>query len=276
MDSHPPHSDPAILQPDLALRGGLKGRLAGDFCVLQGMVEALTRYLEKEAPEPVRATALEALQEMTCRLYRLERLSGNAADLALGAALRGLRALQPMDLAASLREICACSNEELASCGATLRMSLCDRTTAGELWLEGDDSLVDGIAANLMSNALVAGARQIEWTCTDDRCLLYRDDGPGLPGSVADLLHGKVPEGGIPAVGGTGLLLVREYAAALGWTLEVGEQSGGLALTFTLPRHVPDPSGLLLADDSHARQSRRAALRQRLHRDLCALDRPRP
>lgn len=29
------------------LRGGLKGRLAEDFCVLQGTVDALTRYLEQ-------------------------------------------------------------------------------------------------------------------------------------------------------------------------------------------------------------------------------------
>lgn len=270
MDSRPPRPDPAT-QPDLALRGGLKGRLAGDFCVLQGMVEALTRYLEKEAPEPVRATGLEALDEMARRLRRLERLSANAADLALGAALRGLHVSQPMDLAACLREVCDCSNEELSACGAALRMSLCDQTMTGDLWLEGDVALVGGIAANLMSNALVAGAGRIKWTCTDDRRLLYRDDGPGLPGAAADLLRGKVPEGVVPAVGGTGLLLVREYAAALGWTLEVGEQSGGLALTFILPQHVPDPSGLLLSDDSHARQCRSCALRQLFRRELAVL-----
>lgn len=271
MDSHPPHPDPAI-QPDIALRGGLKGRLAGDFCVLQGMVEALTRYLEKEAPEPVRATSLEALQEMRHRLRRLERLSGNAADLALGSALRGLRASRPMELIASLQEICACSNEELAACGAALRLSFCDQTRDRALWLEGDVALVDGIAANLMSNALVAGARQIRWICTDDRRLLYRDDGPGLPDAAAALLSGRMPEGGIPAVGGTGLLLVREYAAALGWQLAVERSAEGAALTFSLPDHSPDPSSLLLADDTHARQCRESALRQLLRRELSVLD----
>lgn len=270
MESLPPLRAEPAMQPDPSLRGGLKGRLASDFCVVQGMVDALTRYLEKEAPEPVRTTGLEALMEVERRLRRLYRLSDNAADLALGSALRTLRAPQPVELIACLAEICDCSNEELAACGAPLRLELETGATREPVWVEADTALIDGIAANLMSNALLAGAGHIQWSCTADRRLQYRDDGPGLPASARDLLCGRIPEGGVPALGGTGLLLVREYAAVLGWGLDVG-QGAGTSLAFSLPPYAPDPSHLLLADDSQVRLSRQNALRQRLRRELSVL-----
>lgn len=252
------------------LRGGLKGRLAEDFCVLQGTVDALTRYLEQQAPEPVRSTGLDALQEMSRRIQRLERLADNAADLALGAQLRQLRPALPLELVGHLRELCACAQEELAACGHTVRLTV--RTQAPEgLWLEADDALVNSLMANLLSNSVRAGADMVELTCTADRRLVYRDNGPGPDPAVQSLLTEGTLTADLLNHGATGLLLVREYAAALGWTPErTAEKMAGFCLTFALPQHCPDPSRLVLADDAGTRAHARELCRYRLRREFAA------
>lgn len=253
------------------LRGGLKGRLAEDFCVLQGTVDALNRYLEQQAPEPLRTTGVKALQEMSLRILRLERLADNAADLALGSQLRQLRAPLPLELAGQLRELCLCAQEELAACGHPVRIRLTDET-GNNLWLEADDGLVNSLFANLLSNSARAGANEVELTCTADRCLLYHDNGPGMgPDALAVLSEGTVTADLLNR-GATGLLLVREYAAALGWTPEVPrEPADGFSLRFVLPQHVPDPSRLVLADDAKGREHAAALCRHRLRREFAAV-----
>nr|WP_317402252.1 HAMP domain-containing sensor histidine kinase [uncultured Gemmiger sp.] len=253
------------------LRGGLKGRLAEDFCVLQGTVDALTRYLEQQAPEPVRSTGLDTLQEMSRRIRRLERLADNAADLALGSQLRRLRAPLPLELTGHLQSFCACAQEELAACGHPARVQLQDETADG-LWLEADDALVNSLLANLVSNSVRAGADAVDLTCTADRCLIYRDNGPGADPAVLELLMGDSISGKLLNCGGTGLLLVREYAAALGWSVQAAaEENTGFAVTFALPEHCPDPSQLVLADDSGQKEQARALCRYRLHREFAAV-----
>ena len=71
----------------LALRGGLKGRMAKEFCVLQGQSEALYRYMDCHAPEPLRSAGMKTLVEMRHSITVVERLAKSAADLALGAVL---------------------------------------------------------------------------------------------------------------------------------------------------------------------------------------------
>lgn len=257
----PDHTDP--------FRGGLKGRLAEDFCVLQGTVDALARYLEQQAPEPVRSTGMDTLREMSRRILRLERLADNAADLALGAQLRGLRALVPLELTEHLRTFCACAGEELAACGHPARVSLRQELPEG-LWLEGDESLINNLLANLLSNSVRAGADEVALTCTADRRLRYRDNGPGADLAVMELLTGGTVGADCLARGGTGLLLVREYAAALGWTVQAGGDSAGFALDFVLPAHRPEPSQLVLADDVCLRQQAAVLCRRRLQREFAA------
>ena len=253
------------------LRGGLKGRLAEDFCVLQGTVDALTRYLEQQAPEPVRSTGLDTLQEMTRRIQRLERLADNAADLALGSQLRRLRAPLPMELAGHLRIFCDCAREELAACGHPAQVRLLNETQDG-LWLEADEALVNSLLANLVSNSVRAGADTVEPTCTADRRLLYRDNGPGADSAAMELLTGESISGNLLNCGGTGLLLVREYAAALGWDLQAAAgETSGFALTFALPEYRPDPSQLLLADDANQKRQTESLCRYRLHREFAAV-----
>ena len=63
----------------LALRGGLKGRMAKEFCVLQGQSEALYRYMDCHAPEPLRSAGMKTLAEMRQSITVLERLAKSAA-----------------------------------------------------------------------------------------------------------------------------------------------------------------------------------------------------
>ena len=265
-----PQTPTGFLRPENAdpLRGGLKGRLAEDFCVLQGTVDALARFLEQQAPEPVRSTGMDTLREMARRIQRLERLADNAADLALGAQLRRLRTPVVLELSAHLQAFCACAEEELAACGHAVRVTLRREEPEG-LWLEGDDALINNLLANLLSNSVRAGADEVELTCTKDRLLLYRDNGPGAdPAVMAMLTEGTVSRE-LLAGGGTGILLVREYAAALGWTLRAGSGSA-FALEFVLPRHRPEPSRLDLADDAKQKQQAVALCRLRLRREFGA------
>ena len=87
---------------ELALRGGLQGRMAGGFGALQSSVDALQRYLACNAPPQLRQTALDLLDDMTGRIAQLYRLSCNAARLAAGAGMRGADEAAPLELSGYL------------------------------------------------------------------------------------------------------------------------------------------------------------------------------
>ena len=107
---------------------------------------------------------------------------------------------------------------------------------AGPLWVLGSASLLDGIFTNLLSNLLRARADgEMRLTLSPDRTLRYADDGPGMdPTAVRALLEQGRPTAELLDRGALGLLLVRDYAAALGWQITV-EQGAGLRLCFRLP-----------------------------------------
>ena len=73
--------------------------------------------------------------------------------------------------------------------------------------------------------------------------------------------------------GATGLLIVRAYAAALGWALAcpAQPQGGGVRLEFSLPPCEPDPGRILLEDDTLSRHLRRERLHRGMQRELTAL-----
>ena len=84
----PEHTLPDALHPqqedaadELQLRGGLKGRFFADFCLLHCTVDALQNYLVHAATPDVQDLAAPLLEEMKQRIFRLERLADNAADL---------------------------------------------------------------------------------------------------------------------------------------------------------------------------------------------------
>ena len=103
-------------------------------------------------------------------------------------------------------------------------------------------------------------------TLSPDRTLRYADNGPGMdPAAARALLEQGRPTAELLDRGALGLLLVREYAAALGWQITV-EQGAGLRLCFRLPPQ-PDPAGLVL-QDSAGDAVRRGILAADLRREL--------
>lgn len=254
---------------ELALRGGLQGRMAGGFGALQSSVDALQRYLACNAPPQLRQTALDLLDDMTGRIAQLYRLSCNAARLAAGAGMRGADEAAPLEVSGYLSALAGCANEELAMRGFAARIRL---EGAGPLWVLGSASLLDGIFTNLLSNLLsnLLCARadgEMLLTLSPDRTLRYADNGPGMdPAAARALLEQGRPTAELLDRGALGLLLVRDYAAALGWQITV-EQGAGLRLCFRLPPQ-PDPAGLVVLQDSAGDAVRRGILAADLRREL--------
>lgn len=249
------------------LHGGLRGRMAGAFCTLQSSVDALQRYLANSATPDVYDTARAMLEEMTDRIAALERLSGNAAELACGVLTRGAEELSPLELTGYLNETAACVNEELAIRGFGARLIV--EKTAEPLWVMATTGLVDGIVVNLLSNLLQAQpGSKMYLTPGPGRTLLYRDEGPGLQKetAVALLEQGKPPLH-LRDNGSIGLLLVREYAQAMGWTVHV-EPGEGLCIRFAFPDFEMPAARRALWDAAAENRTRTGLLASRLNREL--------
>mgnify|MGYP001778061245 FL=1 len=249
----------------LALRGGLRGRMAGTFCTLQSSLEALQRYLVCNASPQVRRETLPLLQAMFDSIAGLERLCANSARLATGVLTRGSEELAPLELGGYLKELTDCANEELALRGFPARIRFLDESGAAGTWTMADGSLLDGILMNLLSNLLqLRRDGVLSLTLRPDRALCCADNGPGMELSAARaLLEQGQPSGELLGRGALGLLLVRDYAAAMDWRITV-EPGPGLCIRFALPGNVP-PAGLTLRDSV---RSRGAAMRADLRREL--------
>lgn len=249
------------------LHGGLRGRMAGAFCTLQSSVDALQRYLANSASPDVYDTARTMLEEMTDRIAALERLSGNAAELACGVLTRGAEELSPLELTGYLNETAACVNEELAIRGFAARLII--EKNAEPLWVLATTGLVDGIVVNLLSNLLQAQpGSKMYLTPGPGRTLLYRDEGPGLQKetAVALLEQGKAPLR-LRDNGSIGLLLVREYAQAMDWTVHV-EPGEGLCIRFAFPDFEMPAARRALWDAAAENRTRTGLLASRLNREL--------
>lgn len=249
------------------LHGGLRGRMAGAFCTLQSSVDALQRYLANSASPDVYDTARTMLEEMTDRIAALERLSGNAAELACGVLTRGAEELSPLELTGYLNETAVCVNEELAIRGFAARLIV--EKNAEPLWVLATTGLVDGIVVNLLSNLLQAQpGSKMYLTPGPERTLLYRDEGPGLQKetAVALLEQGKAPLR-LRDNGSIGLLLVREYAQAMGWTVRV-EPGEGLCIRFAFPDFEMPAARQALWDAAAENRTRTGLLASRLNREL--------
>lgn len=254
-------------QEQALLHGGLRGRMAGAFCTLQSSVDALQRYLAVSSTPEVYSTACTMLEEMNRRIAMLQRVSGNAADLACGVLTRGAGELTPIDLAEYLSETAACVNEELSLRGFGTRLAV--HSESGFFWAMASTGLVDGIVVNLLSNLLqVSPDSPVTITLGPERTLVYRDNGPGMDRDAAAALleRGEMPLT-LKAKGALGLLLVREYALAMDWKIHVG-QGSGMTLQFTLPEFDAAARRQMLRDSAGEGRSRSALFSARLEREL--------
>ena len=245
------------MQQNQILSGGLWGRFAQSFCVLQGDLDAVERVICQRADPSLRAELLPLLRDMACRLPSLERLANQTADIALGSALRTVHRQDALDLAFLLEELARDVNAELAHRDMAATVEL--ERQADSVPIVGDSSLICAMLVNLLSNSLGAKAdARVRWTLTG-RTLLCRDDGPGLPEDAWRTLLENSRGAVWMDHGGTGLLLIRQYADCLGWTITCQEG----AICFSLPgstatRQVELASGggVLAREQAHRLLSR--------------------
>lgn len=134
----PEHTLPDALHPqqedaadELQLRGGLKGRFFADFCLLQSTVDALQNYLVHAATPDVQDMAAPLLEEMKQRIFRLERLADNAADLVAQSQPPRQLNWTVQEMTVYLAQLCDAANHELEECAVTGRCicSPCRRTS---------------------------------------------------------------------------------------------------------------------------------------------------
>ena len=222
------------MQQNQILSGGLWGRFAQSFCVLQGDLDAVERVICQRADPSLRAELLPLLRDMACRLPSLERLANQTADIAIGSALRTVHRQDALDLAFLLEELARDVNAELAHRDMAATVEL--ERQADSVPIVGDSSLICAMLVNLLSNSLGAKAdARVRWTLTG-RTLLCRDDGPGLPEDAWRTLLENSRGAGWMDHGGTGLLLIRQYADCLGWTITCQEG----AICFAMPGFPAD------------------------------------
>lgn len=250
----------------MLFRGGLKGRFSTEFCTLQSAVDALECCLQAGDSDSAREQAGLLLAEMNRSISRLERLAENTADLAMAGRVAALEPFATEEMRHYLADFCACANEELALRGASARVILLQQPDGELVWVKTSLSTVDSLLANLLSNSLRTDlAAQITLTLTPDRCLEYTD-GALWPAAACGVLCGGAPAPELAANGSTGLLLIRQYANSLGWTLEVSEpQAGGKTVVrFRLPPCQVCENDLVFRSSRHARTPRAARLRMEL------------
>lgn len=255
----------------LALHGGLKGRMATSVCVLQSAVDAFASCIEDPFSYPNRQDAKRMLAALSDGIAALERLANNAADLATGAALRGLQPeafAENLDMVRHLEELCAGLNEEFSLRDVTAQLYF-DNKAGASFYTAGSPPLVDGLLLNLITNSLQAKAAvAITLTLQADGSLQYKDDGPGLPPVCADFLQQGTMGAELLQRGGTGLLLVQDYARALGWQLAL-QQQPGFVLNIQLPAPVQGlPDAAVLYDAAHPGSDTQ---KKRIRRELNAV-----
>ena len=238
----PEHTLPDALHPqqedaadELQLRGGLKGRFFADFCLLQSTVDALQNYLVHAATPDVQDMAAPLLEEMKQRIFRLERLADNAADLVAQSQPPRQLNWTVQEMTVYLAQLCDAANHELEECAVTGRVCLQPMPQNQPVWAQIDLAIVQTMFANLFSNSLRANpAAKITISCTG-RTLEYHDGRIWPEAACAQLAGVQTPEA--LANGCTGLLLVYRCAQNLGWRLETAANQETV-LRMTLP---PEP-----------------------------------
>lgn len=251
----------------MALRGGVRGRFRHSFHLLENAFEVLDDQMAHCVTPTEYETLRPLLAQITEQLAALQRLGEHAADAAIAPVLHQACAPRPMELLGQLRELSSLLNEILLQeqVQAAVQMRVAEGMQV--LLTMGDDTLLNGLLANLVSNSLAAGQPvQITLACAPG-LFCYQDDGPGLLPDARALLQEGCWSDRLLEQGGLGLPLIRAYASAMGWTLTV-EDGPGTRLRFALPPCAMDLGGMLLesaADPSAVRERRRRYLHCELH-----------
>lgn len=243
-----------------ALRGGLRGRFRNSFHLLENAFEVLDDRMSHCVTPTEYDTLRPLLLQIREQLLTLQRLGDHAADAAVAPVLQQTCTPRPMELLGQLRELVELFNEILQQESVEAAVELETPEGLPVLLTMGDDTLLNGLLANLVSNSLAAKKPvRITLSCSAGT-FCYRDDGPGLPEDAVAMLEKGIWSDRLLEQGGLGLPLIRAYAAAMGWTLTL-EKEQGVCLRFGLPSCSLDLGGMVLesagttpADRQHRRQ----------------------
>lgn len=182
-----------------------------------------------------RLTVSELLEAVKQRIFRLERLADNAADLVAQSQPPRQLNWTVQEMTVYLAQLCDAANHELEECAVTGRVHLQPMPQNQPVWAQIDLAIVQTMFANLFSNSLRANpAAKITISCTG-RTLEYHDGRIWPEAACAQLAGVQTPEA--LANGCTGLLLVYRCAQNLGWRLETAANQETV-LRMTLP---PEP-----------------------------------
>jgi PAS domain S-box-containing protein len=206
---------------------------------LQLQIQGLARKVRNTKGEP----ALEALSPRVTtserQVERLTALINSLLDISRITAGRLDLDLEPVDLAAVVRDAAARFREDLARAGCALKIR-----TDGPCVGEWDKVRLEQVVTNLLSNAAKYGSsRPIEITVSGDETtghLTIRDQGIGIPAEhqarIFERFERAVSDrhyGGL----GLGLWIVRQIVEALGGSIRVQSSTGeGSTFTVLLPK----------------------------------------
>ncbi len=168
------------------------------------------------------------------------------ALLTLASSQRGLQRQEPFDLAEIVSRVVDACGQEATRRGIRVETSLAAATVTG------DPSLAESLVANLVDNAIrhnVTGGRVELGTTTavGAAYLSISNTGPVIPPSEVDRLFRPFQQLGGERTRhdgghGLGLAIVASIASAHGATLAArARPEGGLNITVTLPRAMPEP-----------------------------------
>lgn len=201
----------------------------------KNLAYALQNYLVHAATPDVQDMAAPLLEEMKQRIFRLERLADNAADLVAQSQPPRQLNWTVQEMTVYLAQLCDAANHELEECAVTGRVHLQPMPQNQPVWAQIDLAIVQTMFANLFSNSLRANpAAKITISFTG-RTLEYHDGRIWPEAACAQLAGVQTPEA--LANGCTGLLLVYRCAQNLGWRLETAANQETV-LRMTLP---PEP-----------------------------------
>jgi two-component system, OmpR family, sensor histidine kinase KdpD len=181
----------------------------------------------------------QALGDLIDSSERLNRVVENLLDMTRISS----GALKVRDDIFGLNDFVDSSMTRYSSVLKNHRVSL--QKAATEIFVKGDDKLLEHVVSNLLSNAAYyspAGSEiRIEVTMTEHLALVrVLDEGPGIPEDSIDKVFERfyrVP--GTPTGGtGLGLSIAKALVVAMGGTIAVQNRSdrSGSAFTFSLPR----------------------------------------
>ena len=235
----------------MALRGGLRGRFQASFHLLENAFEVLDDRMAHSVTPTEYETLRPLLQQIAQQLVSLRRLGEHAADAAIAPVLQQVCEPRPMELLGQLRELGTLLNEILVQEQLQATVQVEAEQGLPILLTLGDDTLLNGLLANLVSNSLAAGQPvHITLACAPG-LFCYRDDGPGLPQDARDLLQRGMWSSRLLEQGGLGLPLIRAYASAMGWCLTL-EDGPGTELRFALPDCTMDFGSMVLESTAAA------------------------